>query len=142
MSRIAPFTGFGADPSTSLKFDVLSDQGRTPDWTGGPHLIERTITGSNRVNVRNTGSDPYRITLTLRLDSLTALNAMDAMQGTAATLRDAWGVTKPLHGHHEHHAGEDYLDVPNVRLLRLSNVVRRPNGTVTVEAEFITEATL
>lgn len=140
MSRIAPFTGFGSDPSTSLKFDVLSDQGRTPDWTGGPRLIERTIPGSNRVNVRNTGRDPYRITLTLRLDSLTALNALDAMQGTSATLRYAWGVTKPLDGHHEHHAGEDYLAVPNVRLMRLSNVVRRPNGTVTVEAEFIKEA--
>src|SRR5690606_1853348 len=136
MSRIAPFTGFGSDPSTSLKFDVLSDQGRTPAWTGGPRLSERTIPGSNRVNVRHTGRDPYRVTLTLRVGPPADLTAPHAVHSTPATLRYAWGITRPLDGHHEHHAGEDYLAIHNVRLMRLSGVVRRPNGTVTVEAEF------
>jgi hypothetical protein len=123
MCIYAPFTGFGDDPNTSVKFTIMLPGETMPDWSGGPRLRQKKIPGSSRVNIRNTGRDPYIVTFLLDVDSLEEYEALDRMQGVEATLRYAWGITKPVGGHYESIQNVGYLAIPNVRLMQLSDPV-------------------
>lgn len=140
MSDYAPFTGFGDDPATSIKFTILLPADTLPDWTGGPRLTVKRIPGGNRVNVRNTGRNPYQISLRLALPTLADMEALDAAQGTTGTLRYVWGLTKSIGGSFEHLGdGRDYVAIPGVRLMELADAVIEPE-TYEVTATFLKAA--
>lgn len=139
MSRFAPFTGFGDDPSTSIKFRILPGDAM-PDWQGGPRLNIRKIPGGKRVNIRNTGGDPYTVSIRLAFDCRSDFDRMDAAQGTQAALRYSWGETRRAGGHYEDIQGRAYLTIPGVWLMGLEDPRRLPDGTVKVTASFLREA--
>lgn len=133
----APYTGFGNDPEAAISFHIVSETGVFPDWSGGPRLTEKVI--GNRVVVRNMGRNPYRVTFRLELPDRRALAALDAAQGTVATLRYPYGVTRELPGSdHELIGGWAYLVIPGVRLLTIGDdVLIQPDGIVEVSATFL-----
>jgi hypothetical protein len=140
MSDFAPFTGFGDDPSTSIKFTVVRPDGVLPDWSGGPGLRQKTIPGSTRVNIRRMGRQPYTVSFRLLFDTTAAFEAMDAAQGDVATLRYAWGITKTVGGHHEQILHRGYLAIPGVRLLQLVDEQIEPDGQCEATATFLKPA--
>lgn len=132
---LAPYTGYGDDPATSVKFGVLT-KGRATDWSGGQQRItERRIAGGG-VKYRITGRDPYTITLRLRFETTADLAALEAMQGATATLRYLYGITKPLHGTYEYRQGTAYLAIPGVRLMRVDEQTIYRNGSAVATATF------
>lgn len=136
MTRIAPHTGFGDDPETAIRFAIQRESGyRVADWSGGPRLSVKTIGSS--VAIRNMGRDPYRVTWTLRLPDRAQFARLDAAQGTSATLRYPYGVTRDLDGDHERIAGVDYLILPATRLLTIGEPVIQADGQVEVTATFL-----
>lgn|SRR5690606_6588400 len=140
MSEYAPYTGFGDDPSTSIKFTILMPNDTLPHWSGGPRLSVREIPGSNRVNVRSTGREPYQVTFDLAVARVEDLNALDAAQGTVAALRYPWGLTKPVGGHYEQILNRAYLTIPGVRLMRIEDERIDPDGYTELRATFLREA--
>ena len=132
----APFTGFGDDPSTSVKFGILVPDGTQMNWSGGPKLVQRTIPGGHRVNTRRTGRAPYEISLRIFFANTHDLERLDAMQGDVSMLRYAWGLTKPVGGYHAQHDGRAYLVLPETRLLQLSDEIIEVDGTAECTARF------
>ena len=137
---LAPFTGFGDNANTSVKFGILA-QGKVPDWSGGgPRITEKKIAGGG-VKRRITGTDPYTVTFDLRFESHDDLAALEALRGTTATLRYLYGITKPLYGTYAYLAGTGYLVLPGVTLLDVRGQTHYRNGTAHATATFSVEAT-
>ena len=132
---LAPYTGFGDDANTSVKFGVLA-KGRVAEWSGGQQRITTKKIAGGGVKYRITGRDPYTITLPLRFESTADLAALEALQGTTATLRYLYGITKPLHGTYEYRMGTAYLAIPGVRLLRVEDTEVFRNGACGASATF------
>jgi len=119
---ISPFTGYGDDPNTSVKFGLRRINGAMPDWQGGPKLTFHAIVNSDREVSQYHGRTPWTITLRLRFADRAALEAMDALQGRRATLRYLFGLTKRAGGHAETILGTRYLVLPETLLLSLETV--------------------
>ena len=132
---LAPYTGFGDDANTSVKFGVLA-RGKVADWTGGnPRISTKRIAGGG-VKYRITGTEPYTITLTLRFERTADLAALEALQGTTATLRYLYGITKPLGGAYEYRNGTAYLAIPGVRLMSVTGTEIYRDGSAVATATF------
>lgn len=118
MSR-SPFTGFGDDPNTSIKFGWRRTSGQLPDWEGGPKLNTFAIANSDREVTQYGGRTPWSITVRLWFANRDDLDAMDALQGRRATLRYLYGMTKRAGGEPETILGTRYLVLPDTMLMRL-----------------------
>ena len=140
MITYAPYTGFGDDPNTAVKFGIRrSNQYTAPDWSGGPRETVKRIPGSSRVNIRTTGRDPYTVSFRLHFQTHDEFERFNALQGTTATLRYPWGVTKTVGGTYDYRAGVAYLAIPGVRLMSLTDEEIGPEYAE-VTATFMKEA--
>jgi hypothetical protein len=119
MSALSPFTGFGDDTNTSVKFGLQRANGRLPDWEGGPKLTFHDIANSDRQVTQRHGRTPWSITIKLWFGHPDDLEAMDALQDQRATLRYLYGLTKRAGGTPETILGTRYLALPNTMLISL-----------------------
>lgn len=140
-SLLAPFTGFGATTNTSVKFGILLPGGANdtlPQWSGGPRLNQFTIRHSSRVVTQTDGRDPYTVTWRLWFDDVESLEALDALQGTRATLWYTERLTKRIGGEVVNLAGHDYLQLTDVLLVRIDprSEVRHVDGSCEATVTF------
>lgn len=120
MNDHAPFTGFGDDTSTSVKFGILAPTGRVPNWSGGPKLTKLDIPHSDSLILQNGGRGEWSVSFRAYFDSIDDLELMDALQGTRQTLRYQAGFTKRAGGTVETLLGVSYLVLPNTLLDRIA----------------------
>lgn len=134
--RLSPFTGFGDDPNTSVKFSIVTDGGRIADWAGGPKLSFHPIANSDREPTQYHGRKPWTLTCLLLFDTLDDLEALDALQGRRATLRYAWGVTKRAGGEPTMILSDRYLTLPDTMLVSLDVEATYRSGQAKALATF------
>lgn len=127
---LAPFTGFGDDTNTSVKFGILAERGTgtVPNWNGGPRLRQWAIANSDRTITQQTGRDPWRVTFRVEFESIAEMELMDNLQGTRATLRYQHGMTKTAGGTVATLAGVTYLILPDTLLERLEDETYEVDG--------------
>lgn len=125
MSDLHPFTGFGDDTNSSVKFTPLLGRNGFPDWEGGdPRMEQRPIVLSSRTNTQVWGYDPYVITIHVEFANRTAVDLMRAVRGTRATLRYIDGITTRIDGAVVPGlGGVKYLTFPDTLLLKMAGVV-------------------
>lgn len=133
---LAPFTGFGDDYNTSIKFQIEYPSRGFPHWAGGPKLSQHTIANSDRVVTQYHGRTPWRISLTLWLATIDELEALDGLQGRRHTLRYLWGLSKRVGGAKETILSIDYLTLPGTLLVALTDEVIAVDGVCEVTATF------
>ncbi len=136
MSDFAPFTGFGDDTNSSVKFGILFDGDTLPNWTGGPRISQWAVANSDRTITQVNGRDPWTITLSLEFERVADLELMDGVQGVRATLRYLAGITKSVGGTVEVLIGDRYLVLPDTLLMGLSNESIEVDGICNAEATF------
>lgn len=136
MSDFAPFTGFGNDTNSSVKFGILFDGNTLPNWTGGPRISQWAVANSDRTITQVNGRDPWTITLSLEFERVADLELLDGLQGQRATLRYIAGITKTVGGTVETLQGTRYLTLPDTLLLGITNDVIEVDGTCTCDATF------
>lgn len=133
---LAPFTGFGDDTNTSVKFGILAPDGRVPNWSGGPRLRQHAIANSDRTVTQQTGRDPWRVTFRVEFATIAELELMDDLQGTRATLRYQHGFTKRTGGTVTNLAGINYLVLPDTLLERVDNELYEVDGHCEADLTF------
>ncbi len=136
--RRSPHTGFGDAINTSVKFQVMRRAREAqPNWTRGEaRLTTFSIRHSNDVVTQVDGRGERELTVRLWLPDVASLDALDAVQGQAATLRYRWGITSRAGGSLETIAGVPYLTLPNTLLVRLSDQKTYIGGTAEAVATF------
>lgn len=139
--RSQPFTGFGDDPHSSIKFGMVHDRGKVSDWSGGPRLRQHKI-ALGGVVTQTTGRDPWVLKATLLLDSVEDLEALDHLQGKRATLRYGWGITKRVGGTKEIILNDTYLTLPGTMLVSVDDTNSyisdgRRKATATFERPYV-----
>lgn len=128
MDLLAPFTGFGNDTNSSVKFGILAPDGRVPNWSGGPRLHRLTVPHSDRTVTQNGGRDPWVVTFRCLFDTIADLELVDQLQGTRATLRYQAGMTKRAGGTVTTLQGVSYLVLPETMLDRISDETYEADG--------------
>ncbi len=125
--------GFGAAP-----FMAYSEGGgEWSDWASDAAAITRNIPGGDLSVTQFMGLGPERVTYRLALGSGDDFAALKLLIGTRATLTLHDGVATTS-GTGVIHAGEVYLEIPNVLLVSIDpgSVTRRIGGYITCDAEF------
>lgn len=134
--ELSPFTGFGDDPNTSVKFRLQRSAGRLPDWRGGPRLTQFVVPHSDRTITQHGGRDPWTVTFRLWFATVADLELLDALQGSRATLRYRAGLTKRVGGTVTMLGDVAYLVLPGTLLAVLSDVVVEVDGSCEATATF------
>jgi hypothetical protein len=128
-SRRYPFTGFGDDPNSSIKFMMIR-RGDDPDygWEGGtPRLATHQILNSSDTITQTRGRDPYVMTVRLWFADRASLVALRAVQGAWATLRYNADMTDDIGGTVETRPHGRYRVLPETLLVSVDEV-RVPRG--------------
>jgi hypothetical protein len=130
MNHDHSFTGFGDEPNTSVKFDVLMDGDRLPDWKSVPRTKKLEVLHSSRTVYQSGGRDDWAIAIRIALASVAELELLDSLIEHAATLRIPWGITKTAGGTHEPYADAEYLLLPDTTLdaLEVDESQSQPDG--------------
>jgi hypothetical protein len=127
---LAPWTGFGDETNTSIKFGILAPDGRVPNWSGGPKLTQLDIPHSDSQIIQNGGRRPWVVTFRCYFDTIEDMEMMDALQGTRQTLRYLAGVTKKAGGYIETAPhGVSYLVLPDTLLVSMSDETYEVEGS-------------
>jgi hypothetical protein len=137
-TSIAPFTGFGDDANSSIKFGIdVTGQDTVPNWTGGePDLTTHRVRNSSDVITQLHGREPRTLTLRLWFASLDDLEALEGVQGAQATLRYLWGITSRAGGTKETRGAHSYLVLPETLLARVTDQRTYIGGTAEAVATF------
>jgi hypothetical protein len=129
MYDIEPFTGYGDDTNSSIKFGIMFDDDYIADWEGGdPILSKHPIANSNRNVTQYHGRTPYTMTCLVTLANKNDLMLLWSVSGTPATLRYKWGVTVDAGGEKVPIGDDDYLVLPGTILEQVKPV--RNTGVV------------
>lgn len=126
--RTYPFTGFGDDPDTSIKFMLVKRESDDElAWAGGDaKLTTHAIHNSSDEVVQYHGRGPLTFTTRLWFRDADDLEAMWAVVGRAATLRYRWRLTTRAGGVKETRGSRDYLVLPNTTLVSLGGIQTAP----------------
>lgn len=136
MSR-DPFVGFGDDPNSSVKFQLVHDKGRLGDWSGGPRMAQQKVALSSRTVTQVWGRDPWEATFRLLFAGIDDYELLGELQGQRATLRILAGITKTAGGTVQTLLGTRYLTLSTTLLLRLDDeVVYLGGGNCSAKATF------
>ena len=128
-NRPAPFSGFGDDQATSVKFVTITRYNDPiPDWEGGDREISYHGIGQGQEVTQRHGWKPWLLTMRLWFETPQAFALMASLQGERATLRYRWGLTKPLDGTKATILNTDYLVLPDTLFVSLAPV--RGSGVV------------
>lgn len=136
-SRAFPFTGFGDDPDTAIKFMLVRHpQAPAHAWTAsGARISSHIIHNSNDEVTQYHGRGPTLLTTRLWLQDMPAVEALLAVVGRSATLRYRWGLTTNPGGTKETRAGRSYVVLPDTLLASVDDVQvlrgRQPEVTAT-----------
>lgn len=136
MNYRAPFTGWGDDTNTSIKFGILTPDGRVPNWSGGSKLNRLEIPHSDSEILQNGGRDPWFVTFRAYFDSIDDMEMMDQLQGTRQTLRYTAGLTKKAGGTVQVLGETSYLILPNTMLDRISDELYEIEGAAEATLTF------
>ncbi len=136
MNYPVPFSGFGDDTNTSVKFNLVHQGGMVGDWNSKPRLAQFDILYSNRTTTQYRGMDAEEIELKLMFGSLADYSFFKSLRGTRHTLRYLWDITDPLDGTCETLLGIQYLNLPNTLLLSVDSIQRHLKGPIVVDATF------
>lgn len=129
-NRPYPFSGFGDDTNTSVKFITITKlHDPIPDWEGGDRNLSDHDIGNGLQVTQRHGWKPWLLTMRLWFEAPGDLALMASLQGEAATLRYRWGLTKQVDGTKQTLVDRDYLVLPDTMLLTLKPV--REGGVVT-----------
>ncbi len=136
MSMIDPFTGFGDDTNSSVKFQMQSDRGRVPNWTSTAQLKQFMIPNSDRTITQRLGRDPWVMTCKLLFASIDDLELFDVLQGQRSTLRYVAHITSRAGGTVETLLSTQYLRLPETLLKDAKTEATYRSGQFTVAATF------
>ena len=136
INQYAPWTGFGDDYRTSVKFALLHPEDMFPQWTSNPVLSRHHIRNSNKTITQYHGRTPWTVSLRLMLASIDDLELLDGVVGQIATLRYIYGISKRVGGTKEHLLGGTYLKLPDTLLEALSDEAYEIDGPCEVTATF------
>lgn len=130
-ARRFPFTGFGDDINTSIKFMLIRyvNSDSEHGWTGGDAKLPTfEPLHSNDVVTQYHGRSPMTFTSRLWFRDIRDLQAMLDVRGRQSTLRYAWGITTNAGGVKETLPdGRSYLTLPGTILLGMSEI-KTPRG--------------
>lgn len=134
----APFTGFGDDTNSSVKFTILYDGRVVPWWQGGQPEIQqwKVVNGGGRTITQVGDPDPWIITLALEFEDRADYHLLEAVGGLRATLRYRFGITNDAGGTVQTLQGVRYLTLPDTLLMGLSKAEGEPDGVCTADATF------
>lgn len=135
--RLVHQTKFGA-----ITFGIYwgPDPEGMPDWSAPFLTVARHVPGSNITKVQTLGKGALTVTYRLQLDSIEDFLALQALQGTTATLRVV-GDTVTVPGTFIRVVDETFVDIPQVTLISLGNVVVMPETReVDCDAIFLKQA--
>ena len=133
------FTGFGDDPNTSIKFQLLKNRnGTDPNWSGGQPVVNRFRPLHSNDVIKQYGGREERVLVTRLLFAEVAdMDALDSVQGRQSTLRVPWsrltrgeGVKETLPD------GKSYLKTTSVELEALVDQRRLNDGRAIATATF------
>ena len=140
MSHIDPFTGFGDDTNTSVKFGIRAERGVTPDWDGGEATITQwLIPNSNGRQVTQVSTaKPTTVTFEVLVGSRSDMQMLKSLAatGTRATLRYLRGITTDNGGIVRTYLGTSYLELPNTLLMKVKTVSNLRDGRSIAELTF------
>lgn len=132
-----PFSGFGDDTNSSVKFSLVSDRGVIADWAYTPTINEHAIPHSGRVVTQYGGQRALELETGLLFDDPHSFDIFNALQGQQATLRYAYGLTSDAGGTAVAGLGGVlYLTLPETLLFRVAKVRRYRDGHVACSATF------
>lgn len=134
--ELSPFTGFGDDPNTSVKFRLQRSAGRLPDWRGGPRLTQFVVPHSDRTITQHGGRDPWTVTFRLWFASVDDLELLDSLQGSRSTLRYRAGLTRRVGGTVSMLGDVAYLVLPETLLMSVGDAAIEVNGACEAPVTF------
>lgn len=132
----APYTGFGYDYQTSVKFGILWPESNFPTWTSKPILTRKMVGNSGDYHTQFHGREPWNCTFRLLFGSIEEVEFFDAMVGQEATLWYRAGLGKSLDGTRRAIGGVDYLVLPFTTLDDINNETYEFDGHCEVSASF------
>ena len=133
------FTGFGDEPATSIKFQLLKNRdGSDPAWGGGePSASRFRVLHSNDVISQYGGRGERVMAARLLFADAADMERLDLVVGRQATLRYGWGITTRIEGQAETLPdGVRYLVLPGTELESLTGQTRYRGGQATATATF------
>ena len=138
----APFTGFGDDTNTSVKFAILAPDGRMPNWQGEARVNKFPIPHSARTVSQYGGRGEWSLTFRAYFDTIGELELLDELQGTRHTLRYLSGVTKRAGGTVVTLQGIQYLELSDTMLDAVTDEMYEVDGTCEATLTFSRAAEL
>lgn len=136
LNSYAPWTGFGNDSRTSVKFVLLHPENSFPQWSSAPKLARISIPNSNVTITQYRGREPWEVQMRLLFANFDDLDLMDSQVGRTNTLRYMWGISKRVGGVKEYLDGQAYLRLDDTLLLGLSDEVYEVDETCEATATF------
>jgi hypothetical protein len=136
MTSRDPFTGFGDDTNTSIKFGIRAVGGVTPDWEGGKRINQFEIPNSDRTVTQIGGAKPQDVTFEVLVGSRADIQMLKNLIGVRATLRYLRGITTDEGGTVRTYLGTQYLELPNALLMKVAKVVNLRDGRSLAELTF------
>ena len=136
MDELAPFTGFGDDTNTSVKFGIFAPGGDVPLWDVEPRGVKIPIPHSNRTVIQSTGLGEWSVTFRVDLATTTDLEMLQALQYQRATLRYQHRITNNPGGTVATLQGVSYVVLPDTLLDRVSRVSREVEGSCEADLTF------
>ena len=129
MNDLSPFTGFGDDTNTSVKFSISAPGGVVPLWTLEPRGTKLPVPHSNRTIIQASGLGEWSVTFRVEVDTTDELELLQALQYQRATLRYRHRVTNNPGGTITTLQGVSYVVLPDTLLDRVSNETREVEGS-------------
>lgn len=121
---LSPYTGFGDDYHSSVKFGLRRTSGELPDWEGGDPIPTRLRAGGREITQWR-GHTPWTWTVRVWFACRADRERLKAMAGsTHQTLRYLYGLTMDVGGYADPIINTEYLTLPNTEL---TSVVSLPN---------------
>lgn len=135
-SPIAPFTGFGDDTNTAIKFGILAPGGVVPLWELQPRVNVFPVLHSNRTITQYGGLGLWSVTFDVDVDTTDALTLLQMLQGQQATLRYQYRVTNNPGGTVATIQDITYVVLPDTLLAGVGAITRLVDDTCTASLTF------
>jgi hypothetical protein len=135
-SPYAPFTGFGDDTNSSVKFGIMLPADEVPLWELEPRLSKFAIPHSNRTTTQYGGLGEWSVSFVVDIDTTDALVMLQQLQGQQATLRYQYRITNNPGGDVETIGNVTYVVLPETLLDNVSRVTRDVGDTCTATLTF------
>lgn len=137
MNDLAPFTGFGNDQHSSIKFGILlNSSGRLPQPSLSRRIARLSMSTGNRVVKQRRGFTEWTWTWPIEFATIADYERMLGMQGERSTLRLLADMTPVMGGYVAPILDVQYLHLPETFLASLDGLEIWPDGTVEATATF------